>query len=100
MNVLSRKALLQFYSSYPETKKYLETWFKICRKADWNNFNELQITYPDAFPVGDDRVVFDLKGNKFRLVVRISFRFKTMQIKWIGTHAEYNKIDVQLINEY
>jgi mRNA interferase HigB len=100
MNVLSRNALVQFYSQHNDAKKYLETWFKTCRKADWSSFRDLQRTFPEAFPVGDDRVVFDIRGNKYRMVVRIVFRYRTMQIKWIGTHAQYNEIDVIQINEY
>ena len=56
--------------------------------------NEVQNAYPTADVVGDDRMVFNIKGNKYRLVVRFSFRYKAIQVKWIGTHAEYDNIDV------
>lgn len=58
---------------------------------------ELKSDYPNASLVGDDRVVFNIMGNKFRLVVRIVFEFKSVQIKWFGTHAEYDKINVETI---
>lgn len=62
--------------------------------ADFRNFNELKKVYSSASLVGDDRVVFNIIGNRFRLVVRIVFKYKAIQIKWFSTHAEYDKIDV------
>lgn len=62
--------------------------------ADFRNFNELKKVYSSASLVGDERVVFNIIGNRFRLVVRIVFEFKAIQIRWFGTHAEYDKIDV------
>ena len=61
---------------------------------DFKNFNELKLVYGNSSLVGDDRVVFNIMGNKFRLIVRIVFQYKAIQIKWFGTHAEYVEIDV------
>lgn len=94
MNVISRKSLTEFYKDHVEARDSLETWYRVCKKAVWNNFNEVQRVYPTADVVGDDRVVFNIKGNKYRLVVRFSFRYKAIQVKWIGTHVEYNDINV------
>jgi len=71
----------------------LETWYRLCKKATWRNFN-VRTAYPSADVVGDDRMVFNIKGNKYRLVAWFSFRYKVIQVKWIVTHAEYNAIDV------
>ena len=60
----------------------------------FQNFNELKKVYGNASLVADDRVIFNIMGNKYRLVVRIVFEFKAIQIKWFGTHTEYDKIDV------
>ena len=100
MNVLSRNALIRFYTRHSDSRKALETWFKTCKNADWNDFHDLQRMYPEAFPVGDDRVVFDIKGNKYRMVARVVFLYKSIQIKWMGTHAQYNKIEVETVNDY
>ena len=62
--------------------------------CDFKNFNELKKVYGNASLVGDERVVFNIMGNKYRLIVRIVFDFKAIQIKWFGTHSEYDKIDV------
>jgi len=63
-------------------------------RCDFQNFNELKKVYGNASLVADDRVIFNIMGNKYRLVVRIVFEFKAIQIKWFGTHTEYDKIDV------
>jgi mRNA interferase HigB len=66
-------------------------------RCDFKNFKELKKVYGNASLVADDRVVFNIMGNKYRLVVRIVFEFKAIQIKWFGTHAEYDKIDMAII---
>ena len=72
-------------------------WYHELEKADFKNFNQLMKVYSNASLVGDDRVVFNIMGNKFRLVVRIAFEYKAIQVKWFGTHAEYDKIDVESV---
>ena len=94
MNVISRRALAEFYDDHGDVKDALETWYRICKKAIWRNFHDVRKTYPAADVVGDDRMVFNIKGNRYRLVARFSFRYKAVQVKWIGTHAKYNEIDV------
>lgn len=94
MNVINRKNLKTFYIIHPDAKEPLETWYKIAKKAAWNSFNHVKQVYPSADHVGDGRMVFNIKGNQYRLVVRFSFLYKAIQIKWFGTHSEYDKIDV------
>ncbi len=86
--------MVEFYTNHADAKESLETWYRVCKKALWNNFNEVQRAYPSADVVGDDRVVFNIRGNKYRLVARFSFRYKAIQVKWIGTHADYDDINV------
>ena len=100
MNIIKRTAIENFIDKHADSKSTLLTWFASCKKAKWENFNQLQLDFPEAFPVGDNRVVFNIKGNRYRLVARILFTFKQIQIKWIGTHAEYDRIDVTQVNEY
>lgn len=94
MNVISRKTLVEFYGIHADAKEPLETWYRVCKKALWSSFNEVQRAYPSADIVGDDRMVFNIKGNRYRLVARFSFRYKAIQVKWIGSHTEYNGINV------
>ena len=96
-NIIARKTLLDYCLRYPDVRNALLEWYHELEKSNFKNFNELKRIYPDASIVKDDRVVFNIAGNKYRLVVRIVFEFKTIQIKWFGTHAEYDKIDVSKI---
>ena len=96
-NIITRKTLLEYVRQYPLASTALLEWYHELEKADFKNFNELKKGYGNAGLVGDDRVVFNLAGNKFRLIVRIVFEYKAIQVKWFGTHAEYDKIDVESI---
>jgi mRNA interferase HigB len=96
-NIITRKTLLEYVKQYPLASTVLLEWYHELEKADFKNFNELKKVYGNASLVGDDRVVFNMMGNKFRLVVRIIFKYKAIQVKWFGTHTEYDKIDVESI---
>ena len=78
-------------------KTALFEWHHELNKSSFKSFNELKKVYPNVSLVGDDRVVFNIMGNKFRLVIRIVFDFKAIQIKWFGSHSDYDKIDVSTI---
>lgn len=93
-NIITRKTLLAYIQKYPKAKNALLKWYYELIDADFKNFNELKVVYKNASIVEDDRVVFNINGNEFRLIVRISFEYKAIQIKWFGTHTEYDKIDV------
>ncbi len=97
MNVIKRKTLKTYVEKYADAKNALDTWYRVCKKADWSNFNEVKARYPSADVVGDDRMVFNVLRNKYRLIVRFSFQYKVIQVKWFGPHAAYDKIDVTTI---
>jgi mRNA interferase HigB len=94
-NVITRKTLLEYAKKYPLAKIALFEWYHELVISDFTSFNELKKVYGNASLVSDNRVVFNIMGNKYRLVVRIVFEFKAIQIKWFGTHSEYDKIDVK-----
>jgi len=96
-NIITRRTLLEYSKKYPVAATALFEWYHELVLTNYKNFNELKLGYPNASLVGDDRVVFNIMGNKFRLVVRIVFEFKSIQLKWFGTHAEYDKINVEII---
>ena len=75
----------------------LQEWYYELVNSNFKSFNELKQVYGNASLVADDRVIFNIMGNKYRLVVRVVFEFKAIQVKWFGTHAEYDKIDVKTI---
>ncbi|MBC3542437.1 type II toxin-antitoxin system HigB family toxin [Rufibacter sediminis] len=93
MNVISLKKLKEYYTQHAGAKIGLTAWFKTTKKAEWKDLNGLKADFPSADLVKDDRVVFNIKGNHYRLIARISFQYKNVMVKWIGTHAEYDKID-------
>ena len=93
-NIIARKTLLDYCKRYPSAETALQEWYHELNQADFKNFNELKKVYGHASIVADDRVVFNIMGNHYRLVVRIVFEFKAIQVKWFGTHEEYEKIDV------
>jgi len=97
-NIIARKTLLDYCKKYPLAASALQEWYHELIQCDFKNFNALKAVYRNASLVADDRVVFNIMGNKYRLVVRIVFQFRAIQIKWFGTHAEYNEIDVSSTN--
>ena len=96
-NVIARKTLLDYCKKFPEAAIALQEWYHELLQSDFKNFNDLKKVYCNASLIKDDRVVFNIMGNKYRLVVRIVFDYKAVQIKWFGTHAQYDKIDVSVI---
>ena len=96
-NIIARRTLLAYCRLYPAAAVGLQQWYAELLNADFATFNQLKAVYAAASLVGDDRVVFNILGNKYRLVVRIVFSYKAIQIKWFGTHQEYDRIDVATI---
>ena len=80
-NIITRRTLLAYAEKYPLTANALYEWYHELVKSDFENFNALQSVYGSASLAGDDRIVFNIMGNKFRLVVRIVFEYKAIQIK-------------------
>ncbi|MFD2935778.1 type II toxin-antitoxin system HigB family toxin [Spirosoma flavum] len=96
-NIIARRTLLTYCNQYPLAATALKQWYAEWQEREFANFNELKAVYGSVSIVADDRAVFNIMGNKYRLVVRVVFDYKTIQVKWFGTHAEYNKIDVTTI---
>jgi mRNA interferase HigB len=96
-NIIARRTLLDYCRQYPLAANALKQWYAEWLSQDFANFNEVKAVYGSVSIVGDDRAVFNIMGNKYRLVVRLVFDYKTIQIKWFGTHAEYDKIDVTTV---
>ena len=95
-NIINRKTLLFYSEKYPDAKNSLFEWYYEFLSNDFKNFQQLKSVYGNASLVGDDRVVINIMGNHYRLVIRVIFIYKTIQIKWFGTHSEYDKIDVTI----
>ena len=84
-------------TEYADSETSLRSWYHDAKSSDWKNSNELKLKYKSASIVGDGRVVFNIKGNKFRLVVLIDYDFQVLFIRFIGTHEQYDKINAKTI---
>lgn len=96
-NIITRRTLLKYCSLYPSAANALKEWYKELVTADFKNFNELKTQYPNASIIGDNRVVFNIRGNHYRLIVRIMFEYKAIQIKWFGMHSEYDQVEAKTV---
>ncbi|MGL1903155.1 MAG: type II toxin-antitoxin system HigB family toxin [Fibrobacterales bacterium] len=96
MRIIKRKTLLDFYSQkrYLDSEQGLRTWFSEVSHENWENSNDVKAKYATASIVGDSRIVFNICGNKYRLVVRINYDYQIVYIRFIGTHKQYDSIDV------
>lgn len=99
MQILALKTLREFWEKNPEAEKPLRTWYKITSAARWANPNELKTAFGATVDfVGDSRVIFDVGGNKYRLIVRIVYDpYYRVMIKFVGTHKEYDSIDAETV---
>jgi mRNA interferase HigB len=97
MRVIARKTLSDFYGSHAESKSALESWFHEVVSASWREPNDIKRRYPSADILQDNRVVFNIKGNTYRLIVKIHYNTGIVFIRFIGTHAEYDRIDATRI---
>ncbi|MFT3751813.1 MAG: type II toxin-antitoxin system HigB family toxin [Paludibacter sp.] len=99
MRIIAFRTLREFWekSEYADSENSLRAWFYEAKNADWNNANELKKQYKNASIVGEVRVVFDIKNSDYRLVVMIDYEYKVVFIRFVGTHKQYDKIDVKTI---
>lgn len=97
MRIISRKMLCDFWTLHPDAEQPLQTWFHEAKGAAWSTPQDIKQRYPKASILPGDRVVFDIKGNTYRLVVVVVYRFGTVYLRFVGTHAQYDKIDATTI---
>jgi mRNA interferase HigB len=97
MRIIARKTLVNFWKKYPDSEQSLKSWFDEAKKAEWKNPNEVKQQYNNASVISGKRIIFNIKGNDYRLIVDIEFRLKIIFIVWIGTHEDYNKINARTI---
>ncbi|MEO5910576.1 MAG: type II toxin-antitoxin system HigB family toxin [Pelobium sp.] len=98
MIIISKAFLKTFSKSHGDAERALEEWYELTKTADWKNFNEMRNTFNSVDAVGNDRYVFNIKGNSYRLIALIIFKVRTVFILFVGTHATYNKIDACKVN--
>lgn len=95
--IIAKSTLRQFWEQHPDVEQYLKTWYATAKNADWKSPNDMKESYASASILRNNRVVFNIKGNSFRLVVKFNYIKQWGFIRFIGTHEEYNKIDANTI---
>jgi len=96
--IISKAIIKEFTQKHPDADNALTKWYNEIKVADWSNFSDVKKTFNTTDAVTNDRYVFDIKGNQYRLIALIIFRIRTVFILFIGTHKEYDKIDASKID--
>ena len=97
MRIISRCILREFWEIHPDATIALQTWFHDVERATWNGPTDIKTVYQNASIVANNRVVFNIKGNHYRLVVVVIYEHGVVYIRFVGTHEEYDRIDVTTI---
>jgi mRNA interferase HigB len=97
VKVLSKRTLREFWEDHPDVEQQLLAWYKDFQKAEYRSTNEILGSFAKCRSIGSGRYIFNIKGNSYRLVVKINFELQTVWIRFIGTHGEYDKINALTI---
>ena len=98
MRVIAVKTLKDYCADYHQAEQALLSWFEEASAASWNSPNDLKAQYRNASILTNKRVVFNIHGNSYRLIVDIEYRLKIVFVVWFGTHKQYDKVDARTIN--
>jgi mRNA interferase HigB len=91
MKVLGADKLIKFYKKHTNSKSAIEAWYRDAKESNWKSPQDIKNRYPSASFLPDNKVIFNIKGNNYRLVVNARYQNGILMILWIGTHAEYDK---------
>lgn len=97
MRIISKKTLREFWEKHNDSEQQLKSWFQETNSVEWKNPKQIKKEYPSASFLADNRIVFNIKGNKYRLIVKINYDHNILWVRFIGTHAEYDKINATKI---
>lgn len=100
MRVIAKRTLVQFYENHADAETPLLAWHDFVLKSEWKTPQDIKNDFATASFVGNNRMVFNIGGNNYRLVVEIAYQIGVVWVKFIGTHSDYDKIDVETINDY
>ena len=95
MRIIAKATLREFWECCPEAQEPLLAWYREAEKAAWSTPAKVKEQYRNASIVGGSRVVFNIKGNDYRLVVKINYKYRVVYVRFVGTHAEYDNINVE-----
>jgi len=97
VRIIARRTLREFWERHPNAEQPLKAWYAEARRAVWARPQQIKDRYRRASFVGNNRVVFNIGGNEYRLVVHVNYPYAIVYIRFVGTHAEYDKIDVETV---
>ena len=97
MRIISRKILREFWEKHPDTRQPLGAWYLDVKHAHWSSPSDIKKIYPHASLLANNRVIFNIKGNNYRVVVIVQYQFGQVYIRFVGTHQEYDRIDAESI---
>ncbi|MBD2608060.1 type II toxin-antitoxin system HigB family toxin [Scytonema hofmannii FACHB-248] len=97
MRIIPRSTLRKFWEAYPDAEQALKAWYDEAFRAEWNSPTDIKSTYRNASIIGNNRVVFNIKGNDYRLIVHVRYYIGIIFIRFLGTHQEYNNVDATTI---
>ncbi len=97
MHVIALKVLREFWEKHPEAEQPLRAWYDEARRSQWQSPRDIRARYAHASFVSADRVIFNIGGNKYRLIVVVRYRTRTVFIRFVGTHAEYDHINARIV---
>jgi mRNA interferase HigB len=97
MRIISRKTLREFWEKHPDSRQQLQAWYVDVKHSQWKKSSDIKATYRNASFLADNRVVFNIKGNKYRVIVVVEYRFEAVYIRFVGTHQEYDRINAETI---
>ena len=95
--IFAKSTLREYWEKHADSEQYLKTWYDTAKSSDWKTPNDVKNTYANASVLKNERIVFNIKGNSYRLVAKFNFEKQWIFIRFIGTHAEYDKIDANSI---
>lgn len=99
MRVVSTRTIKEYYETFPDTEQPLKSWLDEARRAAWKTPQDIKSQYANASILGKNRVVFNIRGNKYRLIVAVAYQLGALYIKFIGTHSEYDQINAETVGD-
>ena len=97
MHVISRKILRNFWEKHPDARHPLQTWYADVKHATWTGPADIKSVYQNASFLANNRIVFNIKGDRYRIIVVVQYRYEAVYIRFVGTHKEYDRIDAKTI---
>jgi mRNA interferase HigB len=95
MRIIAKRTLREFWERHPKAEEPLLAWYREVEQEDWNTPAKVKVKYRNASMVGGNRVVFNIRGNDYRLLVSINYTYRTVYVRFVGTHAEYDAVNVE-----